>query len=118
MNLPALIAALCEAVNPKWRRKRNRHRLTSLRVRRCVNFIARTSALIRAMPVACRKLHRRFFPPKRIRIPDAVCGCCDPDHPRNRLLDREREWPRFKRTPKGSMKHKVRDELHTKALRK
>lgn len=104
MNLPALIAALCEAVNPKWRRKRNRRRLTSLRAQRCVNLIARICAMIHAVPVVCRKVHRRFFPPKPIQF-DLVCGCCDRSHRRH--WDLEREWPRFKHTPKGRMKHKV-----------
>lgn len=106
MNLLDFIAALREAVNPRWKWKRNRRRLTSVRVQRCVNLVARTCAMICAVPVVCRKLHRRFFPPKPIQF-RLVCGCCDPDHPRNQLLDRERELLFFKRTPKGGIKHKI-----------
>lgn len=105
MNLAGLIDALREAVNPKW--KRNRRRLTSVRVQRCVNVIARTCAMIHAVPVVCRKVYRRIFPPRPIQF-RLACGCDDPNHPRHRYREREHPWPRFKHAPKGRMKDKFR----------
>ncbi len=83
---------------------RNRRRLTSPRAQRCINLLARTCAMIRAVPDVYRKLHRRIFPPKPLKF-DLVCGCCDRRHPRHWELDRDR--PRFKHRPKGWMKPKV-----------
>lgn len=103
MNLIDLIAALREAVNPK--RKRNRRRLTSVSVQRCVNVVARSCAMIRAVPVVCRKVYRRIFPPRPIQF-RLACGCDDPIHPRHRYREREHEWPRFKHAPKDRMKGK------------